>query len=41
MLLEVSMIFGQLVGEMGNQQVESLRFANFKDLKAPYCLVAY
>ena len=45
MLLELSTIFGQLVGEMGNQQVESLRFASFIDLKASYIafekLVAY
>ena len=31
-LLEESMIFGQLVGEMGRWQVESLRFASFIDL---------
>ena len=42
MLLEESMIFGQLVGEMVRWQVESLRFI---DLKASYIafeiLVAY
>ena len=36
-LLEESMIFGQLVGGMGRWQVESLRFASFIDLKASYC----
>ena len=36
MLLEESMIFGQLVGEMGRWQMESLRFASFIDLKVSY-----
>ena len=36
-LLEVSVIFGQLVGEMARWLVESRRFLSFIDLKAPYC----